>query len=112
MKQEFVPYELAVKLKQLGFDEECFGYYHNLGSKQLVISLRNLKEDNNSEIQYFLAPTYSQAFRWFREHQNGSLYHLDFMYKYLKYSSMSYEQAELAALDKLIKILESKQQEQ
>lgn len=67
MKQEFVPYELAVKLKQLGFDEECFGYYHNLGSKQLVISLRNLKEDNNSEIQYFLAPTYSQAFRWFRE---------------------------------------------
>jgi len=25
--KEFVPYELAVKLKTLGFDEECFSYY-------------------------------------------------------------------------------------
>jgi hypothetical protein len=23
MEKEFVPYELAVKLKELGFDEEC-----------------------------------------------------------------------------------------
>ncbi len=27
MKHLFVPYELALKLKELGFDEECFGYY-------------------------------------------------------------------------------------
>ena len=26
MSQEFVPYELAVKLKELGFDKPCFGY--------------------------------------------------------------------------------------
>jgi hypothetical protein len=67
MESLFVPYEIALALKELGFDEPCFGYYHNLGSKQLLISLRNLKEDNNSEIEYFVAPTYSQAFRWFRE---------------------------------------------
>jgi hypothetical protein len=26
MEKEFVPYELAVKLKALGFDEPCFGF--------------------------------------------------------------------------------------
>ena len=28
MKKEFVTYEIALKLKELGFDEKCFGYYH------------------------------------------------------------------------------------
>ena len=27
MKEQFVTYEIALKLKELGFDEECFGYY-------------------------------------------------------------------------------------
>ena len=27
MKNEFVTYEITVKLKELGFDEPCFGYY-------------------------------------------------------------------------------------
>ena len=27
MKKQFVTYEIALKLKKLGFDEECFGYY-------------------------------------------------------------------------------------
>lgn len=27
MKKEFVTYEIALKLKELGFDEVCFGYY-------------------------------------------------------------------------------------
>ena len=29
MNKEFVPYELAVKLKQLGFDEPCFARFNN-----------------------------------------------------------------------------------
>ena len=29
MKREFVPYELALKLKELGFDGTCFGWYEN-----------------------------------------------------------------------------------
>lgn len=28
MKKQFVTYEIAKQLKELGFDEECFGYYH------------------------------------------------------------------------------------
>ena len=27
MKEQFIPYELALELKELGFDEDCFGYY-------------------------------------------------------------------------------------
>lgn len=27
MKEQFASYEIASKLKELGFDEECFGYY-------------------------------------------------------------------------------------
>ena len=27
MKKEFVPYNVAKRLKDLGFDEKCFGYY-------------------------------------------------------------------------------------
>ena len=26
MKEQFVTYEIALKLKELGFDEECFRY--------------------------------------------------------------------------------------
>ena len=29
MEKEFVTYEIALKLKELGFDEECFCTYHN-----------------------------------------------------------------------------------
>jgi hypothetical protein len=28
MEKEFVPYELALRMKQLGFDEPCFGRYY------------------------------------------------------------------------------------
>ena len=27
MKDQFAPYEIAKKLKELGFDEECYEYY-------------------------------------------------------------------------------------
>lgn len=31
MKDQFAPYEIANKLKELGFDEECYGYYTTNG---------------------------------------------------------------------------------
>jgi len=105
MKQEFVPYELALKLKQLGFNEPCFGLYAP-PSKTVFLhhyGLLTAKEQ-------VLAPLFQQAFRWFREPKNGSLNHLDFMYEYLKDNSISYEEAELACLEKLIEIVETQQQ--
>ena len=62
MKNEFVPYELALKLKQLGFDEPCFGLYAP-PSKTVFLhhyGLLTAKEQ-------VLAPLFQQAFRFFRE---------------------------------------------
>lgn len=96
MKKEFVPYELALKLKAIGFDEECFATH---GYLELYI---------NTDDGHLKAPLFQQVFRWFREPKNGSLNHLDFMYEYLKDDSMSYEEAELACLTKLIEIVETR----
>jgi len=127
MTQEFLPYERAVKLKQLGFDEPCFGYYIEL-VKPVEGILTIEKCDKN--IDGCLAPTFSQAFRWFRdEHQldtsNNIVYSKfnDTISK--KYSGVlrdksafinvgfydTYEEVELACLDKLIEIVELKEQE-
>jgi hypothetical protein len=57
VQKEFIPYELALELKQLGFDEPCFGVY---ATKDGYV--RKSAYDENGD-----APTYSQAFRWFRE---------------------------------------------
>jgi hypothetical protein len=142
MTQEFVPYELAVKLKKLGFDEPCFGYYNYNGSHFFKFKPRT--DDKNLT----KAPLYQQAFRWFREKYNlhpivsfdkfidedDNDVELDepyFTYYYsinelwdntkdynkfvrgfVNVSSsrgiMSQEEAELACLEKLIEIVESK----
>ena len=31
MEKEFVPYDLALELKELGFDETCFGSIDQIG---------------------------------------------------------------------------------
>jgi hypothetical protein len=108
LEKEFVPYEQALALKELGFDEPCFGWYASDKSliKDYVIKM-NLK-----------APTFSQAFRWFRE-RYGLFYYVtthdstDFeWYVYDKdqneweddTTQNTYEEAELACLKKLIEI--------
>ena len=61
MEKEFVPYEQALALKEFLFDEPCFGYYIY---DELIIEGRY----KNSDHGFFIsAPTFSQAFRWFRE---------------------------------------------
>jgi hypothetical protein len=71
MEKEFVPYELAVKLKALGFDESCFGYYedNNLTITFPSTSSNGWKWVGNSIIpaKNTKAPLYQQAFRWFRD---------------------------------------------
>jgi hypothetical protein len=65
MEKEFVNYEIALALKELGFDEPCFGYH--LDNKfQFFADVRSC--NTNSEFKFYpTAPTYSQAFRFFRE---------------------------------------------
>ena len=111
MNKEFVPYELAVKLKQLGFDEPCIATH---GYLNLYI---------NTDDGHLKAPLFQQAFIWFRG--MGFLIHFsshdhnihDFYIKWSPEKSIlsdaydTYEESELACLEKLIEIAETKQQE-
>ena len=80
MKNEFIPYEQALELKELGFDESCiFSYtphkflYNNLSKIQVHGSDSIDLQRNTSFVS---APPYQQAFRWFREKHNllGNVY--------------------------------------
>ena len=123
MEKEFIPYELALELKELGFDEPCLGAYGAWGfmSSNDVNSLSDevTQEDldnqgYNEEDGVCLAPLYQQAFRWFREkyqlhfsimvQHGGTWYFERFSTKGFK----TYEEAELACLKHLIKIINEK----
>ena len=76
MEKEFVPYEQALALKELGFDEPCFGYWRNEPQfKNPLTMCKHTTVDNSNDNHNFpnfhcLAPTFSQAFRWFRENHD------------------------------------------
>ncbi len=127
MNKEFIPYEQALILKELGFDDNCFAYYE-LGT--LIYS--NNPTQNKELICNCTTPLYQQAFRWFRENYNlnaniykwhpdfaKSMGHLELEWEgsvthftekkvggseYFK----TYEEAELACLNKLIEIVKNK----
>ena len=64
MEKEFVPYKIALELKDLGFDEPCFGFYGTDGYLYIQYARNgNIFKRNNG----CLSPTFSQIFRWFRE---------------------------------------------
>jgi hypothetical protein len=122
MEKEFVTYGLVIKLKQLGFDEPCMGvYYGDEDDIQFVLDVR--------ETQYYaqkgykngvLVPTFSQAFRWFRENyqwtikvnqvtKNNWSYTLEnFPNDRTYYGEVykSFEVAEIGCLEKLISFIE------
>jgi hypothetical protein len=111
--KDFAPYPEALELKQLGFDEPCFGVYFN-PTKELFIGK---KVNQFTKDIRTLAPTYSQAFRWFREKHGLCIVikpiddkKLDLGYNLLKNglimnAHLTYEGAELACLRNLIKIV-------
>ena len=65
MNKDFVPYEEALGLKALGFEETCYGFYN--------------QDDNNKPKGFYpangnnSAPLYQQAFRWLYEISEGSI---------------------------------------
>jgi hypothetical protein len=134
MNKEFIPYEQSLALKELGFDEPCLAHWYNetpTNSEGQCLVYYKKPWDNQKIINgvirdYYFAPTYSQAFRWFREKYNlfGYSYPNDYqMYGYriveLKSSENreliydwgtlnTYEEAELKCLKKLIEIVKEK----
>lgn len=126
MKNEFVPYELAVKLKALGFDEHelCFAHWIERDERDgggVKLEMWN-DEDTYYEVKSLIkAPTFSQAFRFFRKKYklSGLIEIGTHKYSFIIFdeakdsrkitSSMNGtpEEAELACLQKLIKIVET-----
>lgn len=74
MKHLFVPYELALKLKEKGFDEECFGNYDCWSKKEPARLMTNIypyflgqEYAKRFDKTCILAPLYQQVIDWFRE---------------------------------------------
>ena len=66
MEKEFVPYEQALALKELGFDESTYTWrQHGNGISGDVEGKRDYY--NRKGDIYTALPLYQQAFRWFRE---------------------------------------------
>jgi hypothetical protein len=64
MNNEFIPYEQALALKGLGFDELCFGWYNE---RQTLLWFTQDNFWHEMDEAECIAPLYQQAFRWFRE---------------------------------------------
>jgi len=117
MEKEFVPYDIALALKELGFDERCLkGFY----KKEIIWAETGNSYDFNSRkpIEHFVsAPLYQQVFRWFREKYFITQYvYFDFddIWSFRidngdtgegNNGFVTYEEAELACLRKLIEIV-------
>jgi len=138
MNTEFIPYEQALALKELGFDEPCFAKYtfipedeinwftipeQGITNKTTFGSSKNYNSKSFEEEGTISAPTYSQAFRWFRENyeyiphvfRNSTSgkysWKIDDRYSYVDYTAdifNTYEEAELECLIKLIEIVKTK----
>jgi hypothetical protein len=117
MEKEFIPYEQALALKELGFDEHCLKIWEKT---MLFTTLVNPEEFKRvvSE-RYTKAPTFSQAFRFFREKYGIYGYpfsqssQTNYWFKYFiqqdwkeQITSDSFSTSEEAELECLIKLIE------
>jgi hypothetical protein len=102
LELEFVPYELALRMKQLRFDEPCMAS-RDMGNNHGLIQV----------------PTWQSAFRWFREKYDLPSWTYEsegkWFWKIVKgdfweqdQKPYTFEEAELACLTKLIELVESK----
>jgi hypothetical protein len=123
--KDFIPYNESLELKELGFDEESFGLF----PRSTGFILKWIPNQQECE-EYFggiLAPTFSQAFRFFREKHgyftSPTQYDDDVIKKYDWHITKNlgdgrlliefvgyhntYEEAELACLQKLITLVKN-----
>ena len=125
-EKEFVPYNLALKLKELGFNEPCLSGYNDRREPTVTVHVQGRNVDTfnyyERQSQYFvLRPTFSQVFRWFEknhtlkcwvewgsEYLELANYQDSFGIKHFISEHGTKEEAEVACLEKLIKILETK----
>lgn len=140
MNKDFIPYNLALRLKKLGFDNvPCLAVWYDVpelsdDEYEFFDFHNHFTTSAHHETQYYaqkgykdgiLAPTFSQAFRWFDYSTDWSGFivpskeegYFDWWIQnyvdpnYLSVQSDEYytarEDAELACLEKLVELAES-----
>ena len=139
MNKEFIPYEESLELRRLGFNELCICWHDSScicwynSKKELGIDILIgwglsdvlFDQEKMESDSHCLAPTFSQAFRWFREKHNligGVQYigglkpettwwdiyvvgHFNTNICEMSMEYQPYEEAELACLRKLIELI-------
>lgn len=148
LEKEFVPYQESLELKELGFDEPCFAMWQKnkklwfCDKNKWITNFVNHPDKDTLELHIktfphniilidgeyklvscvnFTAPTFQQAFRFFRvKYKIGTWIHHyfdvdkgDYIYSWVitlphkddGFVYDTYEEAELACLRKLIEIL-------
>ncbi|CAB4159910.1 hypothetical protein UFOVP723_11 [uncultured Caudovirales phage] len=118
MENEFVPYELALRMKALGFNEKCIMHWWK--GKLSYYQMGDFSPTHTS------APTFSQAFRWLLKEYNLYAIIIPTVTMHWTFKTMTvvedivevppynhvdandysiHEEAELACLEKLIEII-------
>jgi hypothetical protein len=72
MKEQFCTYEISLKLKEIGFDEDCLAYYKDTkivgvnrwDRKDFEFHYISLKEITNITSEIVLAPLWQQVIDW------------------------------------------------
>jgi hypothetical protein len=132
MKREFLTYEQSIDMRAIGFNEPCLAYYDKDGDFLGDISVNEDTDNLYTNADFVMyqdfkvadvsAPTFSQAFRWFREKCDLIGVILPYLiignqwyYKITNRNNSSglpfeegfetFEEAELACLQKLIEIV-------
>ena len=129
MDKEFISYEQALALKELGFDEPCIAFYEPNNKEVMIVGVPQRYNDASLlHLKDFCAPLFQQTFRWFRDkheinpqitktYYEGDFYIWDFYIPTTQYNEIpiressdnwTYEIAESKCLDKLIDILKRK----
>ena len=121
MNKEFIPHQEALDLKHLGFDEAISTYYSfpDIELSYVMDGHSKVSVRRNSQFGHAVsAPTYSQAFRWFREKYQLHSY-IEGAYPWFRFyinsednrweghKHLSHEEAELECLKKLIEIVKN-----
>ena len=132
IESNFVPYQIALDMKSIGFDEPCWCYFMGdvFNSSMFLKDYEYLDTMPQKYTTYTLAPLYQQAFRWFREkhllHSHitcsctvNEILSYDWVIHKLMSSGtreenfltdyeQTYEEAELECLKKLIEIVKER----
>jgi hypothetical protein len=95
MKKEFVSYNISKRLKDMGFDEPCFGFYLYPDSDLTLVWRETITDTPVTSNSQFLiassAPLWQQVTRWFRDVHKINIT-VDFFPNVKKWSSFSYSQ--------------------